>query len=67
MDPERMKPKHWYWVRRDNGSLAPYRFHQLSPSETTRQGEFFVGSMLQTFSLSRVVGEAKMPEVNSSQ
>ncbi|HRX77818.1 MAG TPA: hypothetical protein P5307_02090 [Pirellulaceae bacterium] len=57
-----LKPTHWYWVRRDDGSIAPYRFHQAKTDAKGRQlGEFFVGSFIRTFPLSAVVGEAEMP------
>ncbi len=58
-----LQPNRWYWIRRADGSLAPYRFHQLRPTKIggQRTAEFFVGSMLQHWSLSCVVGEAHMP------
>jgi hypothetical protein len=57
-----LKPTHWYWVRHDDGSIAPYRFHQAKTDVSGRRcGEFFVGSFLRTFPLSAVVGEAEMP------
>lgn len=62
MDEQSLKSKCWYWVRRSDGDLAPYRFHRVKQLGKVRCGEFFVGSMLQTFPLSRIVGEAKMPE-----
>lgn len=56
-------PTRWYWVRRDDGSIAPYRFHQTKTDPRGRRlGEFFVGSFIRTFPLSAVVGEAQMPE-----
>lgn len=56
-------PARWYWVRRDDGSIAPYRFHQAkTDSRGRRLGEFFVGSFIRTFPLSAVVGEAHMPK-----
>ena len=63
-----LQTNRWYWIRRDDGSLAAYRFHR-TVSNTSRAtgrsdddyGEFYVGSMLQTFPLGRVVGEARMP------
>jgi hypothetical protein len=61
--PQDLKPEGWYWVRRDDGSLAPYRFHRVRRDAKTRAwvAEMFVGSFIQTFPLSRIVAEAKMP------
>jgi hypothetical protein len=58
-----LQPNQWYWIRRADGSLAPYRFHQLRPAKFGSQptAEFFVGSMLQHWPLSSVVGKASMP------
>lgn len=58
-----LKPEAWYWVRRDDGSLAPYRFHRVRRDAKSRTliAEMFVGSFIQTFPLSRIVAEAKMP------
>ncbi len=63
MTEDYLKTEHWYWIRRDDGSLAPYRFHRVRRDEKTGSmvGEFFVGSFLQSYPLSRVVGEAQMP------
>ena len=61
MEAAELKPTQWYWVRREDGSLAPYRFHKVKTRAGVVCGEFFVGSMIQTFALSRVVGEAMMP------
>ena len=63
MQPEQLKPKHWYWVRRNGGTVVPYRFNKLREPETSGrlEGEFFVGSMICVFPLSAVVGEARMP------
>ncbi len=53
----------WYWIRRDDGSLAPYLFHQKKVDAQGNQlGEFFMGSKLTTWSLGRVVGVAEMPQ-----
>lgn len=46
----------WYWIRRPDQSLAAYRFYKLSPR--AGHGLFYVGSQLQTFLLSLVVGRA---------
>ena len=62
-----LKPQQWYWIRREDGSLAPYRFHQYRHQRGRRMGEFFVGSMVQTFPLSYVVGRAEMPELYTDQ
>ena len=59
-----LKPEQWYWLRRDDGSIAAYRFHRLKAAPrdgAATCGEFFVGSMLQTFPLSRVIAAAEMP------
>ena len=57
-----MVPMQWYWIRRDDGSLAPYLFHQAKRDAWGNQvGEFFLGSKLTTWSLGRVVGLAEMP------
>ncbi len=61
MAPEQLCPKHWYWVRSEKGTLSPFRFHKVVSKNGVQAGEFFVGSMIQTFPLSRVVGPAKMP------
>jgi hypothetical protein len=59
---DELKPTQWYWVRREDGSVAPYRFHQAkTDAQGRRLGEFFVGSFIRTFPLSAVVGEAEMP------
>ena len=56
------KPTKWYWVRREDGSIAPYRFHRTKTDTRGRQlGEFFVGSFIRTFPISAVIGEAAMP------
>ena len=60
---EQLVPRRWYWVRRKDGSLAPYVFHRQSTDPKTGRlvGEFFVGSFIVTFGLNQVVGEAHMP------
>ena len=55
----------WYWIRQDDGSLAPFRFHRIKDDEAL--GLFYVGSMLTTWSLGRVVAEAEMPEEESEK
>jgi len=68
MDEPELKPNHWYWLRRADGSLAPYRFYRVVPRRDRALGEFFVGSFVRTFPLSQVVGEAQMPaNVSKSQ
>lgn len=64
MDPETLTPKSWYWIRRGDGSLAPYVFHRVREDEATGRvvAEFFVGSFLQSFQLNQIVGEARMPK-----
>ena len=58
-------PKSWYWIRRADGSLAPYVFHRLIADENSnrQRAEFFVGSFIQTFELSQIVGPAEMPKI----
>ena len=65
MTPDELKPGHWYWLRHENGSLAPFRFHRVKTESGNQVGEFYVGSMLATFSLGRVVAEAEMPKEES--
>lgn len=62
MDPRELKPGNWYWIRRRDGSVIPYRFHKLNPrsEHQPNSGQFFVGSFIQSFSLGRVVGEADL-------
>jgi hypothetical protein len=65
MDAAQLKPRQWYWVRRDDGSLAPYVFHRICTDKWASQpkAEFFVGSMLQTWPIGRVVAAAEMPAI----
>ena len=65
---EQLVPRHWYWVRRKDGSLAPYVFHRQSTDPKTGRlvGEFFVGSFIVTFGLNQVVGEAHMPRAQQA-
>ena len=60
MNAHELKPQHWYWIRRRDGTIAPYQFHRLASPIGSNQirGEFFVGSMIQVFSIGHVVGEA---------
>ena len=64
MDHENLKQGQWYWVRRQDGTLVPYRFHKVNPqsSDQPATGQFFVGSFLQNFSLGRVVGQADLDD-----
>lgn len=64
MEPDQLLPTHWYWVRREDGSLAPYRLHRVveDGADGRLVGEFFVGSFIRIFPLGSVVGEALMPE-----
>ena len=63
MNPDQLKPQVWYWVRRDDGSLAPYQFHCVrSDAEGRLIANFFVGSLLHGWPLSRVVAEARTPK-----
>lgn len=62
MNSDQLKPGSWYWLRQDNGSLSPFRFHRVKRDAGKVVGEFYVGSMLTTWSLGRVVAEAEMPD-----
>lgn len=64
MDADTLKPKQWYWVRRDDGSMAAYPLYRVCMDLRTgiRHAEFFVGSFVRSWPASRVVGEAQMPE-----
>ena len=62
MRNEDLEPGQWYWLRQENGTLAPFRFHRTKLDGETLVGEFYVGSMLTTWSLGKVVGKADMPE-----
>lgn len=63
MTPDELIPKNWYWIRRTDGSLAPYLLHRvLAPTnEGSSKAECFVGSFLQTFPVNRIVAPANMP------
>ena len=63
MAPHELISEHWYWIRREDGSLAPYRFHRLRHDHKRNLlvGDFYVGSFLQSFLPRQVVGEAMMP------
>lgn len=64
MEPEQLEPRCWYWIRRDDGSLSAYLFHALKRDEEGRTvAEFFVGSMLHTWPLGRILGKAEAPLV----
>lgn len=64
-----LQTRQWYWIRRADGSLAPYIFHRVTFEETSgrQRAEFFVGSFIQTFELSQVVGAAEMPGAQNSE
>ena len=63
MDAADLIPKRWYWIRRTDGSLAPYVFYQVRQDYRGKTvAEFFVGSYIQTFGLNQIVAEAKMAE-----
>ena len=66
MSPDELKSKHWYWVRRDDGSLIPYLFHKVRHDPKSQQlvADFFVGSFLRSWPLGRVLGEAQMPDLD---
>ena len=61
MNAEDLEAGSWYWLRNDNGSLAPFRFHRAKKVGGRLVGEFYVGSMLTTWSLGRVVAKAESP------
>ncbi|MEC9094297.1 MAG: hypothetical protein VX438_16420, partial [Planctomycetota bacterium] len=57
-----LKPRNWYWVQLDNGTIVPYRLNKVLPKSSAGQRvEMFVGSMIQTFSHSQIIGLAEMP------
>ncbi|MFK7819725.1 MAG: hypothetical protein AB8G99_13480 [Planctomycetaceae bacterium] len=58
-----LKAGQWYWIRRKDGAVVPYRFHKVreQPYSNKFEGEFFVGSMICVFPLSAVVAEAQAP------
>ena len=60
--PDELKPGQWYWIRTPGGSLQPYRLYRVHDTGQRRTGEFYVGSMLVTFSLGLVAGEAQGPQ-----
>ena len=45
MLPEELKPNHWYWIRREDGSLAPYRFHRTGRNARDLVAGFGAGSV----------------------
>lgn len=63
MNADVLQSADWYWVRRPDGSVAPYRFHRVRRDNVDgpELAEFFVGSMVQAFPLSAVVAKALMP------
>ena len=63
MDVDILRPRQWYWVRRDDGSVAAYPLHRVCRDLRTgvMRAEFFVGSFVRSWPASRVVGEAQMP------
>src|SRR5262249_18371485 len=64
MEPEQLQQRHWYWIRRKDGSLAPYVFHQIRRDEEGKLvADFFVGSFLVPFGLNQIEGEASMPKM----
>ena len=70
MQSEELQQGRWYWVRRENGTIVPYRFHRVVPRRANQPmtGEFFVGSFIQTFSLGQVVGQADSEsEINEQE
>lgn len=63
MEPEQLQQRHWYWIRRKDGSLAPYVFHQTRHDDEGKLvADFFVGSFLVPFGLNQIEGEAAMPK-----
>lgn len=68
MTADELKPKSWYWIRRPDGTLAPYVFHRISRDPQGQTvAEFFVGSFLVTFQLSQIEAEAQMPSKHDTQ
>lgn len=64
MEPEQLQQRHWYWIRRQDGSLAPYVFHQIRRDDEGKLvADFFVGSFLVPFGLNQIEGEATMPKM----
>ena len=71
MDPLRLEPNHWYYLRKRDGTLVPYRLHRVlfsdhegDESKSTAEVEMYVGSMLARFPASAVVAPAEMPKSN---
>lgn len=68
MEPEQLQQRHWYWIRRKDGSLAPYLFHQTRHDEEGKLvADFFVGSFLVPFGLNQIEGEAAMPKFSREE
>lgn len=60
LDQNKLEPKKWYWVRKSNGVIVPYRLNRLVQlPDGTAAVEMFVGSMVQTFLASQIVGPAE--------
>lgn len=65
MNPAGLIPKNWYWVQKPNGTIVPYRLNRVVTDKGSGAGcrvEMFVGSMIQTFSASQILGEANAPD-----
>jgi hypothetical protein len=64
MEAHQLQQRHWYWIRRKDGSLAPYVFHQTRHDDEGKiVADFFVGSFLVPFGLNQIEGEATMPKM----
>ena len=61
MEPDELKPNHWYWVRRGGGAIVPYRFHKLRVGKRFA-AEFFIGSFLCEIPISDIIAESLMPK-----
>ena len=70
MNPANLIPKRWYWVQKANGTIVPYRLNKVvegTQADPRCLVEMFVGSMVQTFSASQVIGEAVSPVQSDSE
>jgi hypothetical protein len=64
MEAHQLEPRQWYWIRRRDGSLAPYVFHQTRRDDEGKLvADFFVGSFLVAFGLNQIEGKAAMPKM----
>ncbi|MEE2643055.1 MAG: hypothetical protein VX768_20675 [Planctomycetota bacterium] len=63
MNPSELVTGKWYWVQKPNGTIVPYRLNRLLTCKSGRKKEveMYVGSMIQTFAASQLLGPAEMP------